>query len=109
ADSPGGDLPLGGEGVEHVEDPVIAVDGGRRAVQLHQVQGAHRQVPAGALDPAAQVLLGEGFGGGGVGAAGDLGGAERQGGRGISAGGVGVQAGAQSLQQALVVAVALPV
>ena len=46
-DPVGGDCLLVDEGVQGVEDPVVGVDGGRRAVQLDQVDGVDAEVASG--------------------------------------------------------------
>ena len=110
AHSPGGDALLLDQRIEHVEHAVVAIDRGRRAVQLHQVEGVHAEVLPRALHPGAQVLLGEGLRCEGVGAAGGLGGDEREGGR--RADGrctIGAEARAQRAEQALAAAVAVDV
>lgn len=56
ADAVVGDALLLDEGVEGVEDLVAGVDGGGRAVQLHQVEAVHAEVAAGAVVPGAEVV-----------------------------------------------------
>src|SRR3954467_1140751 len=57
-DAVGGDRAVGDESVERVVDALVAVDGGRRAVQLDEVERVDAEVAAGPVDPRAQVLGG---------------------------------------------------
>jgi hypothetical protein len=55
ADAVGRHGAVGHEGVQGVVHLVVAVDRGRRAVQLHQVEGVHPEVAARAVGPGAEV------------------------------------------------------